>query len=232
RRLGFERRRIRLCRKRRVPETRSATRQLRFPLFFFLLIVSFIPLGAPIFPCHEQLQQKQTAKPDSNSLPNKVAPLSTGTRILPPSVPCKVNLEDERLKELPKITVKFFLHASGNIAAKFPYDQAVVGSVRKIPKATWYAKERLWMFPIPSLSFAEKVLHETSGVNVELFQVENLDPVVHRAIAAASVVPDLRDDSRHDRAREDGRVLPDVSRKGSEACGSILRRCAFPPRVD
>ncbi|RXH71745.1 hypothetical protein DVH24_025246 [Malus domestica] len=134
--------------------------------------------------------QSSPAKPVSNSLPNKVAPLSTGTRVLPPSVPCKVNLEYERLKELPKITVKFFLHASGNIAAKFPYDQAVVGAVRKIPKATWYAKERLWMFPIPSLSSAEKVLHETSSVNVE---IENLDPLVHRAIAAASVVPDLRD---------------------------------------
>ncbi|KAM1438467.1 hypothetical protein ACFX15_011617 [Malus domestica] len=133
--------------------------------------------------------QSSPAKPISNSLPNKVAPLSPGTRVLPPSVPCKVNL-GEPLKELPKITVKFFLHASGNIAAKFPYDQAVVGAVRKIPKATWYAKERLWMFPIPSLSSAEKVLHETSGVNIE---VENLDPLVHRAIAAASVVPDLRD---------------------------------------
>ncbi|KAM1742065.1 hypothetical protein ACFX12_012104 [Malus domestica] len=134
--------------------------------------------------------QSSPAKPISNSLPNKVAPLSPGTRVLPPSVPCKVNLEGEPLKELPKITVKFFLHASGNIAAKFPYDQAVVVAVRKIPKATWYAKERLWMFPIPSLSSAEKVLHETSGVNIE---VENLDPLVHRAIAAASVVPDLRD---------------------------------------
>ncbi|KAM1191463.1 hypothetical protein PS2_011747 [Malus domestica] len=133
--------------------------------------------------------QSSPAKPISNSLPNKVAPLSPGTRVLPPSVPCKVNL-GEPLKELPKITVKFFLHASGNIAAKFPYDQAVVGAVRKIPKATWYAKERLWMFPIPSLSSAEKVLHETSGVNIK---VENLDPLVHRAIAAASVVPDLRD---------------------------------------
>ncbi|KAM1086378.1 hypothetical protein ACFX2B_011892 [Malus domestica] len=133
--------------------------------------------------------QSSPAKPISNSLPNKVAPLSPGTRVLPPSVPCKVNL-GEPLKELPKITVKFFLHASGNIAAKFPYDQVVVGAVRKIPKATWYAKERLWMFPIPSLSSAEKVLHETSGVNIE---VENLDPLVHRAIAAASVVPDLRD---------------------------------------
>ncbi|KAH0993205.1 hypothetical protein GBA52_004688 [Prunus armeniaca] len=46
------------------------------------------------------------------------------------------------------------------------------------------------MFPISSLSPAEKILHETSGVNVE---VDNLDPLVHRAIAAAFVVPDIRD---------------------------------------
>ncbi|XP_021822594.1 SWI/SNF-related matrix-associated actin-dependent regulator of chromatin subfamily A-like protein 1 isoform X2 [Prunus avium] len=133
--------------------------------------------------------QSSPAKPIPNSLPNKVAPLSPGPRVLPSLVPCKVNL-DERLKELPKLSVKFFLHASGNIAAKFPYDQVLVGAVRKIPKSTWNAKERLWMFPISSLSPAEKILHETSGVNVE---VDNLDPLVHRAIAAASVVPDIQD---------------------------------------
>ncbi|VVA39739.1 PREDICTED: SWI/SNF-related matrix-associated [Prunus dulcis] len=133
--------------------------------------------------------QGSPAKPIPNYLPNKVAPLSPGTRVLPSLVPCKVNL-DERLKELPKLSVKFFLHASGNIAAKFPYDQVLVGAVRKIPKSTWNAKERLWMFPISSLSPAEKILHETSGVNVE---VDNLDPLVHRAIAAAFVVPDIRD---------------------------------------
>ncbi|RXH80035.1 hypothetical protein DVH24_041182 [Malus domestica] len=164
--------------------------------------------------------QSSPAKPISNSLPNKVAPLSPGTRVLPPSVPCKVNL-GEPLKELPKITVKFFLHASGNIAAKFPYDQAVVGAVRKIPKATWYAKERLWMFPIPSLSSAEKVLHETSGVNIE---VENLDPLVHRAIAAASVVPDLRD--QYDRIPRciESKLLA-FQREGAIAVASCVRDC-------
>ncbi|VVA18175.1 PREDICTED: SWI/SNF-related matrix-associated actin-dependent regulator of chromatin subfamily A [Prunus dulcis] len=64
----------------------------------------------------------------------------------------------------------------------------LVGAVRKIPKSSWNAKERLWMFPISSLSSAEKFLHETSGVNVE---VENVDPLVHRAIAAASVFGDI-----------------------------------------
>ncbi|XP_061992190.1 uncharacterized protein LOC133710194 isoform X3 [Rosa rugosa] len=123
------------------------------------------------------------------SLPNQVPPppppLSPGARVLPSSLDVKVNPEVER-----KLTVKFFLHATGNIAAKFSYDQALVAAFRKIPKAAWNAKERLWMFPVSSLSSAEKVLHEVSGVNVE---IENLDPLVHRAIAAVSVVPDIRD---------------------------------------
>ncbi|PNY10195.1 SWI/SNF-related matrix-associated actin-dependent regulator of chromatin subfamily A-like protein 1-like protein, partial [Trifolium pratense] len=48
----------------------------------------------------------------------------------------------------------------------------------------------LWMFPISSLSEAEKVLREISGYNV---QVENLDPLVQRAITASTSAPDLRD---------------------------------------
>ncbi|KAH0736354.1 hypothetical protein KY285_012061 [Solanum tuberosum] len=98
---------------------------------------------------------------------------------------------DNHVKQLTeKRLVKFFLHASGNIAAKFSYDQILVEACRKIPKASWSAKERLWMFPLSSLSVAEKVLHEISGSNLEL---ENLDPLVQRAIAAASVMPDLQD---------------------------------------
>ncbi|CAA3017956.1 SWI SNF-related matrix-associated actin-dependent regulator of chromatin subfamily A 1 isoform X1 [Olea europaea subsp. europaea] len=46
------------------------------------------------------------------------------------------------------------------------------------------------MFPLSSLSTAEKVLSGVPGSNVE---VENLDPLVRRAIAASSVLPDLRD---------------------------------------
>ncbi|KAK9934161.1 hypothetical protein M0R45_021313 [Rubus argutus] len=120
-----------------------------------------------------------------NSLPNQVAPLSPGARLLPTlSVDVKINTDAR------KLAVKFFLHSTGNIAAKFSYDQALVTAFRKIPKAAWNAKERLWMFPMSSLSSAEKVLDEVSNVNVE---VENLDPLVHRAIAAVSVVPDIRD---------------------------------------
>lgn len=84
-------------------------------------------------------------------------------------------LEDEPPSiGLPKLSVKFFLHASGDIASKFSYDQVVplpacrmfifitcessfsyalcfilykvlVAAFRKIPKATWNAKER---FPL------------------------------------------------------------------------------------
>ncbi|GMH29707.1 hypothetical protein Nepgr_031550 [Nepenthes gracilis] len=97
-------------------------------------------------------------------------------------------------KEMPKVPVKFFLHANGNIAAKFPYDQGIVNAFRTIPKTSWNAKERLWMFPMSSLSSAEKVLDEMCSPKVE---VENLDPLVRRAISAAFSVSDLRD--RYDR---------------------------------
>ncbi|KAM3708065.1 hypothetical protein ACB094_02G072500 [Castanea mollissima] len=135
--------------------------------------------------------------PSSSSSSNKVEqalPLSPGPRVLPSSVTSKPNFDEPLSKELPKASVKFFLHATGNIAAKFLYDQVLVAAFRKIPKASWNAKERLWIFPTSSLSSAEKVLSEIPGYNVE---VEDMDPLVHRAIAAASAVPDLRD--RYDR---------------------------------
>ncbi|KAF3629886.1 hypothetical protein FXO37_28719 [Capsicum annuum] len=123
--------------------------------------------------------------------------LSSAPLIRPSSGEDKVSgeflpmLSDNHMKQLTeKRSVKFFLHASGNIAAKFSYDQILVDAFRKIPKASWSAKERLWMFPLSSLSVAEKVLHEISGSNLEL---ENLDPLVQRAIAAASAMPDLQD---------------------------------------
>ncbi|XP_050239570.1 uncharacterized protein LOC126688785 isoform X2 [Quercus robur] len=119
-------------------------------------------------------------------------PISPRSRVLPSSIISKPNFDEPLSK--PKASVKFFLHATGNIAAKFLYDQVLVAAFRKIPKASWNAKERLWIFPISSLSSAEKVLSEIPGYNVE---VEDMDPLVHRAIAAASAVPDLRD--RYDR---------------------------------
>ncbi|KAH9766621.1 Chromatin remodeling factor18 [Citrus sinensis] len=70
-----------------------------------------------------------------------------------------------------------------------PPPKGSLGAFRKIPKATWNAKERLWTFPVPFLSSAEKVLSEISGYNVE---IENLHPLVQRAIASASAAPDLR----------------------------------------
>ncbi|KAF9600180.1 hypothetical protein IFM89_005004 [Coptis chinensis] len=96
------------------------------------------------------------------------------------------------VKEMPlrKLSVKLFLHATGNIAAKFQYSTILVDAIRNVPKATWHSKERLWMFPMSSLSSAEKILSEVKGTTVE---VEKLDRLVRSAIAAASSVQDLRD---------------------------------------
>ncbi|CAN6998324.1 unnamed protein product, partial [Brassica rapa subsp. trilocularis] len=115
---------------------------------------------------------------------NKVPNLSQGSRSLPSSLAPKPNTG-----EGVKVPVKILLHHSGDLAAKFPYNQAVVDAVRKIPMALWNAKERLWIFPQSSLSSAEIILRQVSSVKVE---VENLDPLVQRAIASASRVPDLR----------------------------------------
>ncbi|KAF8401213.1 hypothetical protein HHK36_012142 [Tetracentron sinense] len=103
---------------------------------------------------------------------------------------CISGIKRNCANELPKLSIRFCLHASGNIAAKSPYDPILVGSFRKIPKASWHAKERVWMFPISSLSSAEKVLSEINCANIE---VEKLDPLVRRAIISTSAVPDLRD---------------------------------------
>ncbi|KAL1334369.1 hypothetical protein AAHE18_11G171900 [Arachis hypogaea] len=127
--------------------------------------------------------------PISDSRPQRVDALPQGGRALHPSLKPGTK-KDEPSKELPKFSVKFFLHSSGHVAAKFQYDQVIISAFRRIPKASWNAKERLWMFPLSSLSDAEKVLGEISNYKV---QVENLDPLVHRAIVSASAVPDLRD---------------------------------------
>ncbi|XP_051126579.1 uncharacterized protein LOC127248338 isoform X2 [Andrographis paniculata] len=99
-------------------------------------------------------------------------------------------LRRQRWVPQPKIIVKIFLHASGNIAAKFPYDKALLKAFQNIPRSSWNAKERLWMFPLSSLSTAESVLRHFPSSNVE---IENLEPLVRRAIAAATEVPDLQD---------------------------------------
>ncbi|XP_062143906.1 uncharacterized protein LOC133851479 isoform X2 [Alnus glutinosa] len=152
----------------------------------------------------EQKQRSLPSKPTTDSSSKKVEALCPGSRALPSSITTKVN-NDEPSVGLPKLSVKFFLHACGNIASKFSYDQVLVAAFRKIPNATWNAKERVWMFPISSLSLAEKVLGQISGYNVE---VENIDPLVHRAIAAASGLPDLRD--RYDRmpSHVESKLLP------------------------
>uniref|UniRef100_A0ACD5YS90 Uncharacterized protein n=1 Tax=Avena sativa TaxID=4498 RepID=A0ACD5YS90_AVESA len=90
---------------------------------------------------------------------------------------------------LLKITVHLFLHSSGMIAAKFPYQQKLVDAFRKIPRASWSGKERVWMFPPTYLSTAEQVLRAVPGLAVE---VQKLDPLVQRAFIAALAAKDLR----------------------------------------
>ncbi|KAF3453526.1 hypothetical protein FNV43_RR03966 [Rhamnella rubrinervis] len=138
--------------------------------------------------------ESSNVHPIADSRSSKVDTLSLGSRELHASIPQNFNIKVEHSKEPPKVPVKFFFHASGNIAAKFSYDQAVVDAFRKIPKATWNAKERLWTFPASSLPLAEKIVNEICGAKV---QIENLDPLLHRAIAAALTVPDLQE--RYDR---------------------------------
>ncbi|XP_026456583.1 SWI/SNF-related matrix-associated actin-dependent regulator of chromatin subfamily A-like protein 1 isoform X2 [Papaver somniferum] len=111
---------------------------------------------------------------------------------LPPSSirNTQVGVITDNAKELQKVCIKLILHSSGKIAAKFTYNEIVVSAFRSMPQAWWSGKERLWMFPMSSLSSVEKILSEIKGISVEL---EKLDPLVHRAIVAASAVPDLRD---------------------------------------
>lgn len=148
------------------------------------------------------------SNPPPPSRPQRVDALpQAAARALPTSIKSATNntTNVEHSKELTKVSVKFFLHSTGNIAAKFQYDQVIVAAFRRIPKSFWNAKERLWLFPLSSLSEAEKVLKDISGYNV---QVENLDPLVQRAITAATSVPDLRD--RYDKIPSDveSKLLP------------------------
>lgn len=134
-------------------------------------------------------QQRNSSSSSSLPIPNEVHTSSQGARILPSTLAPKPNTDAGSKPQEQKVSVKILLHSSGVLAAKFPYNQVVVDAVRKIPKAIWNAKERLWTFPHSSLSSAENILREISSVKVE---IENLDPLVQRAIASASRVPDLR----------------------------------------
>ncbi|XP_062189338.1 uncharacterized protein LOC133892517 isoform X2 [Phragmites australis] len=113
---------------------------------------------------------------------------------LSPSWPCEPNTLRNAVNNSQcsprKISIHLSLHSSGVIAAKFPYNQLLVDAFHRIPKAIWNAKERVWMFPPPSLPIAEEVLHTVPGLAVE---VHKLDPLVQRALVAALGVKDLRD---------------------------------------
>ncbi|KAL6571732.1 hypothetical protein OROHE_003375 [Orobanche hederae] len=148
------------------------------------LTVSSLPAHVP--------SSRSPAKPTFLSRPylnNDEINTSWQARIVPSSVVPKM-IDNLSKSQQAKVTVKFFLHATGNIAAKFPYDKLLIGAFHDIPRASWNAKERLWIFPLSSLPTAESVLCDLPGSNIE---IENLDPLVRRAIAAAAALPDLRD---------------------------------------
>ncbi|KAL3685839.1 hypothetical protein R1sor_003861 [Riccia sorocarpa] len=86
--------------------------------------------------------------------------------------------------------VKFFLHHCGKIAAKFEYDTEVVAALKKVPRAEYHAKERLWMFPISSIPKAEEVL---KSIKDRVVTIEPLEPIVKRALEATATLPDLRE---------------------------------------
>ncbi|KAL6526446.1 hypothetical protein OROGR_015536 [Orobanche gracilis] len=148
------------------------------------LTVSSLPANVP--------SSRSPAKPTFLSRPhlnNDKINTSRQPRIVPSSMVPKM-IDNLSKSQQAKVTVKFFLHATGNIAAKFAYDKLLIGAFHDIPRASWNAKERLWMFPLSSLSTAESVLSDLPGSNIE---IENLDPLVRRAIAAAAALPDLQD---------------------------------------
>ncbi|KAL6535641.1 hypothetical protein OROMI_027015 [Orobanche minor] len=154
------------------------------------LTVSSLPAHVP--------SSRSPAKPTFLSRPhlnNDEINTSWQARIVPSSMVPKM-IDNLSKSQQAKVTVKFFLHATGNIAAKFPYDKLLIGAFHDIPRASWNAKERLWMFPLSSLSTAESVLCDLPGSNIE---IENLDPLVRRAIAAAAALPDLQDTDKYDK---------------------------------
>ncbi|XP_076933368.1 uncharacterized protein LOC143599265 [Bidens hawaiensis] len=134
----------------------------------------------------------------SSALKFSSLPIASGNT--PPNVS-----GDYASKSRPKVSLKFFLHATGNIAAKFAYNDVLIAAIRRVTKANWNATERLWLFPVSSLPEAEKVIKNLTSLNIEL---ETLDPLLHRAIASASAVPDLRD--RYDRMPDsiESKLLP------------------------
>ncbi|XP_027115785.1 uncharacterized protein [Coffea arabica] len=134
----------------------------------------------------------------------KIDPSPPASMISPSSSACDVT-DDYSKQQPPKLSVRLFVHASGNVAAKFPYDPLIVAAFRKIQKASWNVKERLWIFPMSSLITVEKVLSDISDAKLE---VENLDPLVRRAIAAASAVPDLQARYHLIPASIESRLLP------------------------
>ncbi|XP_057818807.2 uncharacterized protein LOC131031948 isoform X2 [Cryptomeria japonica] len=107
-----------------------------------------------------------------------------------PSTRTKLFQNADQIKgKYGKCYVNLSIHSSGNIAARFPFQEQVIAAFRAVPKAEWSAKERLWILPISSLPDAERALAQIDGLEVV---VESLDPFVRHALDASSKFPDLR----------------------------------------
>ncbi|KAH7428525.1 hypothetical protein KP509_09G005400 [Ceratopteris richardii] len=104
-----------------------------------------------------------------------------------------------------KISVKLSLHESGNIAAKFEYEQRLVAAFKSIPGAEWRPRERVWLFPLSSLDEAEKIL---SNVDNMIVNIEHLEPLVRRALEVSLAMPDLRESYDRIPIEVEKRLLP------------------------
>ncbi|KAL5700587.1 DNA helicase [Ranunculus cassubicifolius] len=138
-------------------------------------------------------QRSSSSSSSQESQFKKVQPPSSPATSARPPLPASLTSpkpDEKSSQEVLKLSVKLFLHATGNIAAKFQYNNILINAIRNVPQAIWNAKERLWLFPLSSMASAEKILSQVNGAIVE---VEKLDPLVRRAISAASAVKDLQD---------------------------------------
>ncbi|XLT44301.1 hypothetical protein HN873_036905 [Arachis hypogaea] len=117
-------------------------------------------------------------------------PSSEGARALPSSLKPRTK-QDEPSKELPKFSVKLFLHSSGHVAVKFQYDQVIISAFRRIPRASWNAKERLFDLEMIICAlhiwFASEVIYTNSADAKIPAVLEYLGTVIELSIKAGGV---------------------------------------------
>ncbi|KAJ3683921.1 hypothetical protein LUZ60_014148 [Juncus effusus] len=139
-----------------------------------------------------QISARNSTFTNSSSLPNQTTNLHF--RFPKKEEPCspsrfrQPDISRDQQGEAPKMFVRLFLHSSGFIGARFPYNSVLIDAFHKIPKASWNSKDRVWLFPPSSLQTAQQVLSSVSRAQIE---VNKVDPLVERALTASG--RDLRD---------------------------------------